>query len=126
MKKNVKLLLKWIPAIVIICISWYLSSKSNLTHIPSFRFADKIVHFICFGGLSFWIAFGCNTNATKKIWLPVLLVSCYGIIDEIHQSFTPGRSTSFWDWTADFSGSIFGAFVFVFVVLKIVPKIIKK
>ena len=82
---------------------------------PGFWNADKLVHFICFGGFAFWVAFACNIKTAKKWWLPVVIISLYGIIDEFHQSFTPGRETSVLDWLCDTTGAAMGTFVYLFV-----------
>ncbi len=117
MAKFVKVL-KWIPSVFIICVSWYLSGKEHIDGLPSFWNADKIVHLICFAGLSFWVSFGCNISKRSKFYLPVSIVSFYGFIDEFHQSFTPNRSVSVFDWFADTTGAFLGVFVFL-IVLKI-------
>ena len=67
MKKTLLTFLKWIPSFIIFAISFYLSSQSTIEQMPTFSYADKIVHFICFGGLAFWVAFGCNSSENKKI-----------------------------------------------------------
>jgi VanZ family protein len=103
---------RWIPAAFIIGVSWYLSGKETIEHMPNFFNADKIVHLICFAGLSFWISFGADAKKISALRIPVLLTSLYGIVDELHQSFTPGRECSFFDWTADFFGAWIGAFCF--------------
>ena len=109
-------ILKWIPAAAIIAVSWYLSGKSRLTHFPTFRNADKMVHFLCFAGLAFWVSFAMNIRTYDKFWIPTVFVSLYGIIDEIHQHFTPGRSCSLWDWCADTTGAAAGALLFILIV----------
>lgn len=145
--KNVIKILKWIPAIFIFSCSWYLSSQEHIDGLPSFWNADKVVHCLCFAGLSFWVAFGWNGSVKKKstpaencsekrlprsacaeffssqfsapyfsFLIPVAIVSIYGIVDEIHQSFTPGRESSVLDWCADTIGAVIGAFVFRCVV----------
>lgn len=118
-----KKLLKWVPAIVICSISVYLSSQPTIEKMPSFWNADKLVHIICYGGLSFWVAFACNlkANSLKEIILPISIVSVYGIIDEIHQSFTPGRSCSIFDWIADTVGAILGVLLF-FLIIKLIKR----
>lgn len=118
-----KKLLKWVPAVVICSISVYLSSQPTIEKMPSFWNADKLVHVVCFGGLSFWVAFACNlkANSLKEIILPLSIVSIYGIIDEIHQSFTPGRSCSVFDWIADTVGAFLGALIF-FLIIKIIKR----
>ncbi len=117
---------RFIPAAFIICVSWYLSSQERLEHMPSFWNADKVVHTICFAGLAFWVAFGFRIERINKFWISALFVSVYGIIDEIHQSFTPGRESSFFDWTADTVGACIGSCVFVLFVSFLRKKLMKK
>ena len=45
----------------------------------------------------------------RRALLTGMLYACF---DEIHQSFTPGRSCSVWDWCADTLGAIIGSIVF--------------
>ena len=90
---------------------------------PGFWNADKVVHFFCFAGFSFWIAFACNIKSYKMTWLPTLIISLWAVTDEIHQSFTPGRDASVFDWLADTTGAFVGAVIFVCLVTKILPKI---
>ncbi len=105
--------LRWVPAFAIVCVSWHLSSLPRIEMMPSFWNADKLVHTVCFAGLAFWAAFGAKAHALRSSWIPALLVSAYGIIDEVHQSFTPGRSSSVPDWCADTLGGIIGSLAFV-------------
>ena len=111
----IKKMFRWIPALFIIAMSWYLSSKSQIGLIPLFYGADKLVHLVCFAGLSFWGTFALNIKSYKSFWLPTIFVSVYGIIDEIHQSFTPGRDVSFFDWCCDSIGAVLGSLIFVLV-----------
>ena len=114
--------LRWLPALFILCCSWYLSSQPTLQYMPGFWNADKVVHCICFAGFAFWIAFGLGLRLKVKlrIVLPILLIALYAVVDELHQSHTPGRSCSVFDWLADVSGATIGSFVFYFVSQKIV------
>ena len=115
--------LRWIPAVFIGCCSWYLSSKPNVP-MPDFNFSDKLVHLVYFAAFAFFTAlafFGIKAPENKDAWvkrifLPALVISLYGIIDEIHQSFVPGRSPSFFDWCADTIGAIMGSVLFYFLV----------
>lgn len=93
---------------------------------PRFWNADKVVHTICYGGLAFWVAFGCDRRGHAvglARWLvPVVITAAYGMIDEIHQSFTPGRSCDLLDWGADLLGASLGSLAYV-VVAQMVSKI---
>lgn len=115
-----KKIIKWLPAVFIAACSFYFSSKPHLEHMPSFWNADKVVHLFCYAGFAFWTAFACNIKLKRQIWLPVLIVSLWGISDEIHQSFVPNRSASVFDWIADTFGAIIGAVVYIFIGIKII------
>jgi VanZ family protein len=41
--------------------------------------------------------------------LTACIAAVYGIVDEIHQYFVPGRDCSPWDWVADALGAAAGA-----------------
>ncbi len=96
---------------------WFLSSRPlDLPDLgPSGM--DKVAHFIAYAVL----AFAMGLWARPEWWqntpvitacLVILAAACYGAVDEVHQSFVPGRDPSFFDWIADSLGAAFGAFVF--------------
>lgn len=90
---------------------------------PTFFNADKLIHLVCFAGLAFWVSFGFNIKKYTQFWIPTFFVSIYGLIDEIHQHFTPGRFVSFFDWCCDTIGAVLGSLIFV-MVYKIVQKVL--
>lgn len=104
---------RWIPAMLIIAASWHISSKPTVP-LPNFQHADKAVHCVCFAALSFWIAFACGTrkSAPIRLTLPIFFTSLYGIVDEVHQHFTPGRTCSVFDWLFDTVGAVLGSIAF--------------
>ncbi|MDE7227463.1 MAG: VanZ family protein [Treponemataceae bacterium] len=114
--KCLKTILRWLPALCIFGCSWYLSSQETIEQMPTFWNADKLVHCICYAGLAFWVAFAVGTKlpAPWRIALPIIIVSVWGITDEIHQSFTPGRESSVFDWCADTIGAVVGSLVFFY------------
>ena len=109
-------ILRFLPAFLIVSVSWHLSSQERVEHMPTFWNADKLVHSLCFAGLSFWIAFAFGTSSFRRAWIPFLATSIYGVVDEIRQSFTPGRTSSVFDWLADTAGGFLGACAFVLFV----------
>ncbi len=96
---------------------WVLSSSSKVSpqegpQIPHF---DKIAHFgYFFGGgiiLSTWLLLKHSTrsSALTRYLAPIVFFAIFGLIDEYHQTFTPGRSgNDVYDWLADFFGSFVG------------------
>ena len=69
---------------------------------------DKLLHFLIFGLLATVIL---RTRKLKQLRLrdliiSIVIVSVYGVFDEIRQSFTPGRSIEIGDWIADTVGAI--------------------
>ena len=117
MKAHAKLVLYKLPALFVMCVSWYLSSQEKVP-MPDFDNSDKAVHFVCFGALSMcwalWFSlYLWKEKPLKCAALCTLFTSVYGAIDEVHQSFTPGRCAGADDWLADTLGALLGAAVCV-------------
>lgn len=114
---RLKTFLRWLPALFIFGCNWYLSSQETIEQMPTFWNADKLVHCVCFAGLAFWVAFAVGTKLPPlwRLVLPVIIVSVWGITDEIHQSFTPGRESSVLDWCADTFGAAVGSLAFFYL-----------
>lgn len=64
---------------------------------------DKAAHFFVFGLLATLVA--RNGFVPGRAWMAVAAVSLFGLTDEWHQSFTPGRSVEVIDWIADTLGA---------------------
>ena len=114
---RLKTILRWLPMLFILGCNWHLSSQETIEYMPTFWNADKLVHCICYAGLAFWCAFAVGTKipARLRILLPVIIVSVWGITDEIHQGFVPGREPSVFDWCADTIGATIGSLVFFYL-----------
>jgi VanZ family protein len=110
---RLKLLLK-LPAPLIAALIWTLSSQSSLPQPEGIFGFDKIEHFLAYAVLAaaagLWISSGAWQ---RRGWGSLLLITgiaaAYGVIDEVHQAFVPGRNCSPWDWIADALGSAAGA-----------------
>jgi VanZ family protein len=77
---------------------------------PVFSGADKIVHACLYAGLAAIVSVGMRRSGRKyslpvQLLVPIVFVALYGVFDEFHQSFVPGRSCDILDATAD----VFGA-----------------
>jgi VanZ family protein len=115
-------ILRYIPAPVTALAIWTLSSFSTLP-LPDtgLQFFDKLLHATAYAALAFFVALMFTPHQwdgrTWKIFLLVVLISAsYGGLDEFHQSFVPGRDTSFYDWLADLAGSCTGAGMFTMIL----------
>jgi VanZ family protein len=103
----------WLP-IVIYCLLIFIQSSFVLPEqIPKLPNIDKIFHFLAYAilGALFLRAFRALWPKNKMIllfFLSIMATSLYGISDELHQLYVPGRNASFLDITADTLGGIFG------------------
>lgn len=103
------------PIIIYCGIIFFQSSFPSPEQVPRFPFADKIMHFVAYGILGVLICRAAfNLNGLRGRWMLVFLIgvlgsTLYGLSDEWHQSFVPGRSCDAADVMADFVGAIVGS-----------------
>lgn len=81
-----------------------------------FEGSDKLIHFFVFGLLATLVLRSrvVWSRGAGRGWIAVAVVSLYGISDEFHQSFTPGRSVEFADWIADTLGALVAVCAYLF------------
>ncbi len=94
---------------------------SSLPHLPEevspFEGYDKLAHFIEYYFFGILI---CRWLLNKKnhfvrryaLFMTILIGTCYGISDEWHQSFIPGRVASIWDVLFDVVGITAAVFTY--------------
>ncbi len=89
----IKHLLRWLPALIWMGIIFYWSSQPVLPidNLPNAELAHWLSHAGAYSILAVLLAFGTGLSR-RRLWLAFVLATLYGIGDEIHQSFTPGRS----------------------------------
>jgi len=104
----------WVFSIIYMGIIFGLSSipGDNISSLP-FPFSDKIAHLVEYTGLGWLLG-----NAFHWSPLAILVGSIYGITDEIHQLFVPGREFDFMDMLCDAIGCSLGQFIGLLVRLK--------
>ena len=85
---------------------YWLSDQPGVDAVPPFPGADKVVHCILYFGLGTLLQLALNKR-TVVFFLGVT----YGILDEIHQLYVPGRSCDPWDMVADGAGILIGIFI---------------
>lgn len=117
MKKYIIYHLPWQLLLMAIFVQ---SSFGNVGIIDlNFSFQDKFLHFSIFGFLAFLMARSFKQSQYKFFngyyhILAIAFTSLYGIFDEFHQYFVPGRYSTVGDWLADFLGAIFFITIFYY------------
>jgi VanZ family protein len=75
--------------------------------------ADKLAHLTIYGVFGALIARACwrtgSRSPLRVVVLATLLATAYGLSDEVHQRFVPGRQFELLDLLADAVGAVCGA-----------------
>lgn len=92
-------------------------------HIPKlFGVSDKIKHFGAYFVLAILLNFTLYIQSRfpllskKSFHFTFLITLIYGVIDEVHQIFIPGRAFDWWDLVADVLGSLVGILLVKLVI----------
>lgn len=104
----------WLPVIGYCTAIFIQSSFPTTEQLPAWPFLDKILHVTAYSLLGFLVfrALATGRMANKPnlvLIISVLFAGLYGLSDEWHQSFVPGRSPEAADALADLIGGIIGA-----------------
>jgi VanZ family protein len=114
--------------IVLYCLLIYgLSSIPGFP--PSFSvLPDKLAHMVLYGGLGFLFARYLHISkgfSFGYISVFTFLFCCaYGITDEIHQYFVPGREAEVGDVIADAVGGLFGSISYLCYIKYVYPRFV--
>jgi VanZ family protein len=112
---------KIVPMLIIMGTIFFLSSKpGDEIHLPSFAYSDLVAHMIAYAALGTTVCFAWKDDFRKNQPLKAcvfMVVFCllYGISDEFHQYFVPGRSVSALDVCADTFGGVLASITWLFV-----------
>lgn len=104
-------LVRILPAAWCMATIWWLSDRSTVPSLPGLSQMawSYIGHMGMFGLLAMciWWALGMNNRLLnrERTWYAIGIATAYGVLDEYHQSFVPGRDTSSLDVLADFIGA---------------------
>ncbi len=105
----------WVAMMLLITI------ESSIPDVPvpdlGVDYSDKIYHFVIFGMLGLFLIRGMflavNHLLRKNPFAATFLIgTLFGLSDEIHQSFVPGRNMDLYDWAADILGIVLFALVY--------------
>ena len=103
----------WLPLIVYCLLIFVQSSFPSPINEPDVPFFDKYLHFFAYAilGALFYRAYVTlrrGAHRSKIVVFSILSAGLYGISDEIHQYFVPGRHADMMDATVDFVGAVCG------------------
>lgn len=88
---------------------YWLSAQTTIPTPHWFSHQDKLIHAGVFAVMGF-LAWRCfkhmSLNPLGVAVLSLLFCSLYGIFDEFHQFFVPGRQSDAVDWLADTVGAL--------------------
>ncbi len=110
-----RIILAWTAAVLYMALIWTLSSFDlgplSFEEVP---FHDKGIHFMEYGALAFLVAHAVVRTYRRDVgvrtWLFAVGVAvAWGLLDEIHQAFVPGRTADLLDLAADSVGAVAGA-----------------
>jgi VanZ family protein len=116
--KLMRLVNLWLPVAAVMAVIFRASSFPG-RDIPSlFPFQDVCFHGSIYALLGFFLARALQkTYSQAGFWKCVLLVTAcgiaYGLTDEFHQRFVPGRSADFFDVSVDGIGTFIGSVVYI-------------
>ncbi len=118
----------WAPPLLYMGLIFAISSMEQPPlPMPEFEWLtiDKLYHFVEYAGLGALLALAFAKAPppgfrAKWGWSAAALIAIlYGVSDEWHQTFVPGRLATVADWVADLLGSIAGVLsVYCYLRLK--------
>lgn len=101
-----KKILIWLPVLLWMGLIFFMSSQTGLAGPAWISVTGHIVEYGVLAGL-FYFAFA-RTAGVDPFWIiifTVILATAYGVTDEWHQSFVPGRVPDIMDVLTDFSAA---------------------
>lgn len=103
-------ILYWLPAVLYMALIFYLSSSQPpqaAREVPAY-FDIKMIHIVEYGVLNLLVFFALDRTSNMpfiwKIIYSVAITILYGLTDELHQVFVPGRSGKLIDVAANLIG----------------------
>ncbi|MGQ9798958.1 MAG: VanZ family protein [Ignavibacterium sp.] len=124
MKKINRVFLFIYLPLIIHWVTIFILTSLPSNRLPSVEISDKLNHFLAFFVLGFFLNLTLKYQTKfpelkKNIFLiTIIITSGYGLLDELHQLFVPGRSAEVLDWLADLIGGVSGNFLAEFIYRK--------
>ena len=97
-KKYLRFAIVWLPTLAYFGLIFCLSSRPLPIKLDSFIMMDKWIHLIEYGVLSILFLFSLQksvkTSFRAVTAMAIMFSGLYGVSDELHQQFVPGRESS--------------------------------
>lgn len=95
----------WLAVVLIGFAIFYLSSLSFPPGPSITNFYSMLYHFLAFFSLAFFLLPALIQGKNKSlIFIAIIMAIMYGLLDEIHQLFVPGRICAFSDFLINSAG----------------------
>ena len=95
---------RWGPVVAYMAAIFVMSSiPGTQVPMPGLWRHDKVMHALAFAGLAVLVF-----RATRHAPVAIGFATAYGALDELHQRYTPHRSSDPADLAADFAGACLG------------------
>lgn len=120
-----KKILRFLPAIIWMGIIFYFSSRQT-TGIGGTSYLHRFLILKTFHLIEYAILFILISFALNSDFYSLIVSYLYGATDEIHQSFTPGRTPKFTDTLIDLLGILIGFLIYRFFLLPLFQKYFHK
>ena len=99
-----QLVWRWGPVVAYMAAIFVMSSiPGTQVPLPGLWRYDKVLHATAFAGLAVLVL-----RASRRPSVAIGLATVYGALDELHQRYTPNRSSDPEDLLADFVGACVG------------------
>jgi VanZ family protein len=102
---------RWAPPLLWAAGIFALSSRSRLPRAPWLLGWDKLQHGFAYA-LGGWLLARALRGSPRAATWALALGSLYGVSDELHQAWVPGRNSDLHDWLADTVGVLAGIALF--------------
>ena len=110
-----QVLLLYVAPLLLYCLLIFcLSAQSDLGRLSPFPVPDKIAHLLVYTGFGFLLMrmlvfLKPEQDVVRQLIWVLSAALLYGLSDEVHQYFVPGREFSWMDLLADGAGGYLGA-----------------
>ncbi len=102
--------MRFLPAALWMALIFFLSSRSTLPHAPGLSGALTAIagHLVAYAVLALLLAWGLrggDLTGRQRLLLAFTIAVAFGVTDEFHQSFVPGRDANPVDLLLDATGA---------------------